>query len=282
MTEYNNIVVNVGSDEIMFFAKPGVYENCGILSSGHMLLLVVMVACISVAICNTKNKTNKEVKGIIKIVTIILWILEIIKILFNLAVGNIKSPNNYIPLYYCSLILYAGLFSSFGSGIVKRIGDIFIATGAIIGGICFSLCPNTSLTIYPAFHYISIQSFVFHGAMIYLGILVNITNYVKVQRKDIIYYSIFIMVMGIIAYIFNLIFDSNLMFVSKNYPNTPVEIIYNIFGKAFPLVMILGQAIVPFYVVYLSIKYIVKGKDVSACLLQPSDDEIEETIKIKN
>lgn len=282
MTEYNNIVVNVGSDEIMFFAKPGVYENCGLLSSGHMLLLVVMIACISVAVYNTKNKTNKEVKSIIKKVTILLWILEIIKILFNFAVGKIKSPNNYIPLYYCSLILYAGLFSSFGSGILKRTGDIFIATGAIIGGICFSLCPNTSLTIYPAFHYISIQSFIFHGSMIYLGILVNITNYVKVQKKDIIYYSIFIMIMGIIAYIFNLIFDSNLMFVSRNYPNTPVEIIYNMFGNAFPVAMIVGQAIVPFYVVYLSIKYMVKGKDVGVRLLQTSDDEVEETVKIKN
>lgn len=277
-----NIVVNVGSDEIMFFAKPDVYEACGMLSLGHIVLLLVMIACIGIIIHGTKNKTNKEVRKIIKGVTIFLWVLEIIKIIFNLAVGKIKSPNNYIPLYYCSLILYAGLFSSFCSGILKKVGDVFIATGAIIGGVCFSLCPNTSLTIYPAFHYISVQSFIFHGSMIYLGLLVNITNYVKVQKKDIIYYSIFITIMGVLAYIFNLVFDSNLMFVSKNYPNTPVEIIYNMFGNAFPVAMILGQAIVPFYVVYLSIKYIVKGKDVGVRLLQTSDDEIEETVKIKN
>lgn len=234
----------------MFFAKAGKYKACGILGKGHLILLLITVCGIYNALKYSKDKNKEEVKKIIKSVLIVLWILEIIKIVFNFATGNISNPGTYIPLYFCSLILYAGIFSGYGKGKLKRVGDVFIATGGIIGGICFLLCPNTSLTIYPAFHYISIQSFIYHGAMVYLGLLVNITKYIEIEKKDILYYSSFIIIMGIIAYIFNLCFDCNLMFVSKNYPNTPVEIVYNLSGKLFPIVMILGQAIIPFYLIF--------------------------------
>lgn len=234
----------------MFFAKAGKYKACGILGKGHLILLLITVCGIYNALKYSKDKNKEEVKKIIKSVLIVLWILEIIKIVFNFATGNISNPGTYIPLYFCSLILYAGIFSGYGKGKLKRVGDVFIATGGIIGGICFLLCPNTSLTIYPAFHYISIQSFIYHGAMVYLGLLVNITKYIEIEKKYILYYSSFIIIMGIIAYIFNLCFDCNLMFVSKNYPNTPVEIVYNLSGKLFPIVMILGQAIIPFYLIF--------------------------------
>ena len=39
------------------------------------------------------------------------------------------------------------------------------------------------------------------------------------------------------------------MFISKNFPNTPIEIIYNCTGDLFPVIMTLGQAILPFYII---------------------------------
>lgn len=233
----------------MFFAKPGKYEACGIFSKGHMVLFTFMIIGILIALYYTNKKSKDEVQQIIKNCTIFLWILEIIKILFNLLNGNINNPNSYIPLYYCSLILYAGLFSSFSKGILKRVGDVFLATGGIVAGVWFTIVPLTSLTVYPIFHYISIQSFILHGTMIYLGLLINITHYIEYSKKDFKYYFWLIIVIGILAYVVNLILDTNLMFVSKNYPGTPIEILYNLFGKLYPVIAILGQAIIPFFVI---------------------------------
>lgn len=233
----------------MFFAKPGKYEACGIFSKGHMVLFIFMMIGILIALYYTNKKSKDEVQQIIKNCTIFLWILEIIKILFNLLNGNVNNPNSYIPLYYCSLILYAGLFSSFSKGILKRVGDVFLATGGIVAGIWFTIAPVTSLTVYPIFHYISIQSFILHGTMIYLGLLINITHYIEYSKKDFKYYFWLIIGIGILAYVVNLILDTNLMFVSKNYPGTPIEILYNLFGKLYPAVAILSQAIIPFFVI---------------------------------
>ncbi|MCI9063301.1 MAG: YwaF family protein, partial [Clostridia bacterium] len=138
----------------------------------------------------------------------------------------------------------------FCKNILKHIGDVFLATGGMIAGIMFLLCPNTSLTTYPIFHYISLQSFILHGAMVYLGILVNITDYIEIRSKDIIYYAGLTLILCVIAYIFNTIFDSNLMFISKDFPGTPMSILYSISSRLFTPIMIVLQATVPFYIVY--------------------------------
>ncbi|MCI9064036.1 MAG: YwaF family protein, partial [Clostridia bacterium] len=93
----------------MFLAKPGEYEACGMYSIGHLILLIITVIGILIAIKFTKNKKNEQVTKIIRNITVFLWILEIIKIIFNLIVGNASNPNTYIPLYFCSMILYAGI-----------------------------------------------------------------------------------------------------------------------------------------------------------------------------
>ena len=240
----------------MFFAKPGEYPPCGLFSKGHIILLGVTFSIVGSLLYFTKKINKETVKKVIRFSTLILWVLELIKIIFNFAIGNGGNPNNYIPLYYCSLILYAGLLSGWGKGILKKIGDVFISTGAIIGGLFFLFCPNTSLPAYPMFHYISIQSFIFHGTMLYLGILVNITDYINIQLSDIKYYATLITGISIISYIVNFILGTNFMFISKNFPNTPVEVIYNLTGRFFSIVMILIQVIGPFYVVYF-IKYLI-------------------------
>ena len=155
-----------------------------------------------------------------------------------------------MPLYYCSLLLYAGFLSSFTRGHFRRAGDVFLATGSIVGGLVFILFPTTSLPTYPAFHFISIHSFFFHGTMVYLTLLINKTHYIELEKKDIIYFASLVGIICLLALIVNAEFNSNLMFISKNFPNTPIEFIYDATGRWFTPLMILGQMFLPFYVVY--------------------------------
>lgn len=232
----------------MFLAKAGEYEACGIFTVQHFILIAITVATIIVALKYTVNK--KDVKKIIQKCTIFVWIFEAIKITLKIFYDGTSNINNYVPLYYCSLLLYAGLLSSFCKGKLKRVGDVFLATGGIIGGITFIIFPTTSLRTYPMLHLLSIHSFIFHGIMVYLGLLINWTNYIKLEKKDIIYYSSFIGLICIIAYVVNKIFDSNLMFISQNFPGTPIEILYNLTGGFFTIFMILDQMFLPFYIIY--------------------------------
>ena len=234
----------------MFFAKTGEYEPCGMFTMQHFELIIITVLGIIFALKNTVNKTKDEVTQIIRKCTIIMWILEIIMIAFKLCTGDVRNLNNYVPLYYCSLLLYAGLLSSFGKGKLKRIGDVFLATGGIIGGLVFIILPTTSLPSYPMLHMVSLHSFFFHGTMIYLGLLIDITHYIELNLSDIKYFATLVGGICVLAYIINKKFGSNLMFISQNFPGMPIEIIYNATGRFYTLVMSIAQMTLPFYIVY--------------------------------
>ena len=246
----------------MFLSKPGEYEPCGIFTIEHFILIAITVLGIIIALKHTVNK--RDVKKIIKNCTIFVCIFEIIIIAFKIAINGTSNLNEYVPLYYCSLLLYSGLLSSFSKGKLKRTGDVFLATGAIIGGMIFILFPSTSLPSYPMLHLVSVHSFIFHGIMVYIGLLINLTNYIELEKKDIIYYSALVGIFCIVAYIVNIIFGSNLMFISENFPGTFIEIICNITGKLFTPFMILAQMFVPFYIVYGIIK-LIKIRRKSSC-----------------
>lgn len=234
----------------MLFAKPGEYEPCGIFTIDHLKLIIVTIIGIILALKITAKNTKEQVKKIIQRCTIIMWIFELIIISFKLRTGDIRNVNNYVPLYYCSLMLYAGLLSSFAKNKLKRIGDVFLATGGIVGGLVFIVTPTTSLPTYPMLHIVSLHSFLFHGIMVYLGILVNITHYIELESSDIKYYASLVGVICLLAFIVNQIFDSNLMFISRNFPGTPIEILYNLAGPLFTVIASIGQMTLPFYIIY--------------------------------
>ena len=234
----------------MLFAKPGEFEPCGMFNFKHLIIFLVTIFGVIFATKKTKIKDKEKVKKRIQKITIIMWILEMIKIVFTIMVGYGNNLNKVVPLYYCSLLLYAGILSSIGKGTLKRIGDVFLATGSIVAGVVFIILPTTSLTYYPMWHLVSIHSFIFHGIMLYLSLLINLTNYIKLEKKDIVYYASFLGIICIIAYIVNNIFGSNLMFISENYPGMPIEIIYNATGQFFTIIMTLAQMFIPFYIIY--------------------------------
>ena len=243
----------------MLFAKVGEYQPCGLFTKGHFGLAIITIIGIIIALKNTAQKTKQEIEKIIKRSTIIIWILEIIIITFKISTGGIRNVNNYVPLYYCSILLYAGVLSSFTKGKLKRMGEVFFATGTIIGGIVFIILPTTSLPNYPMIHIVSLYSFLYHGIMIYLGLLVNITNYVEIKLEEIKYYATLVGIVCMLAYIINNIFGSNLMFISQNFVGSPVEILYNITGPFFTIIACIGQMTLPFYIIY-GCKNIIRNK----------------------
>lgn len=247
----------------MLFANPGEYEPCGLFTTDHFKLIFLTLLGIIIAINRSMHKTKDEVKQIIKKCTKIVWGMEVIIILFKLTTGDIRNLNNYVPLYYCSLLLYAGFLSSFTKNSLKKVGDVFLATGGIVGGIVFIIMPTTSLPQYPMWHIVSLHSFLFHGIMVYLGILVNLTSYVELRLSDIKYYATLVGIVCILAFIINTTCGSNLMFISENFPGTPLEDIYDLTGDYYTFVVSIVQMTLPFYFIYgvLKMKELFKIKE---------------------
>ena len=246
----------LGFASLSFFAAPGAAPAAGLYSPAHIIMLLIAACCVAAALYFTAripaDKASLIMRRIIRCLTAVLWVLEICKIVFNLMIGNADNPNSYIPLYFCSIVLYAGLMSSLGRGKLQRAGDVFLATGSVVGGLVFLIVPLTSLTVYPAIHFISFHSFILHSVMVYMGLALLITGSIRLGLRDIIGYAATVLTVCAAALVINLCCGSNLMFISQNYPSSPIELIYNLFpGVWFTAVMILGQCTLPFLAVYL-------------------------------
>lgn len=249
----------------MFFSLPGEYPPAGLFSCWHLLLLLVSVCLVAAGLYLSRNMTAAAVRRTVRIVTACLWGLELAKILFVLLVTGSKNPNEFVPLYYCSIILYAGLLSSLGSPLLMRVGDAFIAMGGIVGGAVFLLMPTTSLPQYPAFHFITWHSFLLHGIMVYLGLLLLVRRVYRPRLRDIRYVASLTGAICALAWLFNTVYNrisgdpiANLMFISRDFAGTPVSVIYRLCGRFFTPVMCLGQAFLPFFLTYGGIA-LVKG-----------------------
>ena len=229
----------------MFFAKPDVYPACGLYNLKHLFCVLIIIAILYFCIKKITIKDKEDITKIIKMLTITVWILEVIKIIFNFIIGNINNVNTYVPLYYCSILLYAGILSGFAKGTLKKIGDIFLASGGMFAGIAFLISPGTSLGIYPLFHFISFQSLFYHAVMIYLGLIIVKYNYVTIKLKDIKYYALLIFIICSFAYFINISFNGNLMFIEEGFGL--FSFFENIFGNLYSLAVIFGQMTIPFF-----------------------------------
>lgn len=233
----------------IFLAEQGKYEACGMFNFKHLILIIL--TCIGVwnALKKTSQKSKDEIQKKIKKCTIVLWIFEIFRIGFRLFRGGASHPESYLPLYYCSLLLYSGIFSSFTKGKLKKTGDIFLATGGIIGGVIFLLFPSTSLPSYPMMHFMSLHSFLYHGVMVYLGILLNITNYIEYNKNDVRYYARLVGTMCLVVLFVNHFAGSNLMFISEQFPGVLGEVANALFGRLYTPIMVAIHMFLPFYAV---------------------------------
>jgi hypothetical protein len=236
------------------FADPGTHTPAGILGPGHLFLAACTIFGIYEALTRTLTLTRDELILIIQKVTLLLWILEVVKIAFRIRTGSEADYDTWIPLYYCSITLYAGIAAGWGHGWLRHIGLVYIATGGLIGGICFMLYPSSSLLIYPTFHFLSLHSFLYHGTMVYLGILANRSGLIDLQMKDIWWYMLYFLFFCSLALIINAKTGSNLMFISKTFPGTFLDVAWKVLGKFYTPVLILVQMTAPFLVI-MAFKY---------------------------
>lgn len=233
------------------FSKFGTYEPVGLFSTAHIISIFMCLFFIGIAVYFTRKISKKTYLKLLKVFTIVVTCLEIGKIILSLYEQQFNL-DAWLPLYFCSLFIYALWLTWFKSNTIKEVGLSFIAYACIIAGMVFIVCPTTSFTWYPIFHYKCIYSMVFHSLMVYSGIMVYVTKSLEINIKSLLKYLIFTISFMLIALIINENFGSNLMFVS-NPGVVPLQLLKDIYACSpvlFTFVMILAHTVLMSLFVY--------------------------------
>lgn len=266
-----------------FFCKENEYEPVGMFSIGHIVTLIIFL--LIVAFCAYKCRKIGKDKAIFltKIIAIVVTVLEIIKITIAFINGEGDKLDHWVPLYFCSMFIYAAWLAGYAKGKIADLGRAFVGTGGIIAGLSFLIFPTTSFTMYPLFHYFCMYSMVYHSLMVFLGITYLLNGVVKIDKKSFIDYVIFCSVLNILAIIVNSIpiyihvdnvptsgynypypYYTNFMFL-KRAGNIPVKILCDISDKVpviFTILMFIICIFGTYFLIWLVVTIIekIRGK----------------------
>ena len=239
---------------MIFLSKKLPYDNftqeeiAGLFTRDHFIYLAILCMVIIISLYLSRNISIKTERKIRLYISITVTILEIIKI--ALRVYKDMGLETWLPLYFCSLFIFASWVSLIPYEKVAICGKSFMATGGLVAAIVFCIYPTTSLAFFPALHPASIHSYVYHFLMFYSGILLLWKGNYKPRLLDGIGYFILVCFVSIPALILNITLGTNCMFLRHPEGIPILQDIANFNSTLYTVLALITQGILLFYIMY--------------------------------
>ena len=233
----------------------------GIAQYIYLILSIVLLITLLIIF---RKYTKEKVLKIIKITSIFLISFYIIKTTWE-SFYDIKLTGSFntglLPLDSCSIIMLAGIISSFSKSKIKNYSDSWIVTGCIVGGIATMVYLN-AFKFYPFLSFGAFYSMIWHFLMVFIGLLLVVTNYLEINYKTLIKGFVFHLIFSLFVIPIDYMFDFDFM-MYKSLGGIPIfediasNLIDNGLGFINPFIMLLLYFIA-FNIIFIII-YLIKG-----------------------
>ncbi len=177
------------------------------------IILAIVIFC--AVLIHKKDK-------IIKPVFIALWVavsvLEVVKIIWESTTGNTVGleVTGILPLYPCSIFMYAMPFAIWGKGKVKQAACGYVCTLGLLGGSVNFFYPMTVLYRYSIISFSAMHSMIYHAVMLFTCLTMLLSKYHSYTRikavGDLFLPCIPTLIMSIPANIVNYTLNTDYMF----------------------------------------------------------------------
>lgn len=163
----------------------------------HLLWLAITVLA-AVALCRWCRK--EDAPRVLLIIAIVVALLEVYKQVnysFSYTDGIAYDYQWYaFPFQFCSTPMYIGLLAGLTrKGKVHRAACAYLATFAVFAGLCVMFYPGD---VFVSTIGINIQTMICHGSMIFQGVYLLYSGYVKLEHKTILRAAgVFVICVGI-------------------------------------------------------------------------------------
>ena len=182
---------------------------------GSIILIIILLFIL-------RKSSKEKVLTIIRFTSVFLTIFYIVKTSWE-SFYDIQLTGSFntglLPFDTCSIVMYAGLISGFTKGKIKKYADCWLATGCIVGGIG-AMITLSAFKYYPFFSFGAFYSMIWHFLMLFLGLLLIITNYVDMKYSSIISGYLFHLAFSVIIIPIDYIYNFDFM-MYKNLGGIP-------------------------------------------------------------
>ncbi len=249
------------TEKKFFYDRFAEDDICGMFTPGHLFTIVLFFGLGALLLYFSRGITQERARKIRFLIALAVTLMEIAKI--GIRVYKNQWYDSWVPLYYCSLFIFAVWASLARWEPLRRMGSAFITMGGIAASVFFTFYPSTSLAIFPLWHPAAIHSFIFHFLMFYTGILMLAKGEYTPDRGDSLLYFIFILAACIPSVVLNSRLGTNCMFLNHAFKLPIMEPIINYSKPLYMLLVFIGQSILMFwgnYFMFFGVKKIIASK----------------------
>ena len=145
----------------------------------HILFAVISLAIVILCGLYVSKKNEKTIRTVFCILWVTVCILEVVKIVWETVSG--ASVNfevaGVLPLYPCSIFMYAMPLAIFGRGKVRYMGCGYVCSLGLLGGTINFIYPATILGSYSCISFAGFHTFFYHGAMVFSALVMIRSGY---------------------------------------------------------------------------------------------------------
>ena len=215
----------------------------------HFIFSAFCIAAVIVLAIYVSKKDEKTVKVIFTSLWVFLAVFEVVKIVWETFSGRTVSffAQGILPLYPCSIFLYALPFIIWGNDYLKRAGCGYVCTLGLVGGSVNFVYPATILGNYSCISFAGFHTFIYHGSMVFVALVLLLSgmhSYKGVKTvKQLIAPIIPFAITSVVANIVNFTINADYMFFRlESFVFAPI-------GQALPLPV----CVILVYIAYLII-----------------------------
>jgi hypothetical protein len=145
----------------------------------HWLFSVICVTAVILLAVYLSKKDTEVFRRAYSVVWIVLVIAEISKITWETLSGATVSFEwtGILPLYPCSIFMYALPFALYGKGKVKDAACGYICTLGFVGGAVNFVYPANVLSNYSCLSFAGFHTLFYHGTMVLCALYMIISGY---------------------------------------------------------------------------------------------------------
>ncbi|MBP3396899.1 MAG: YwaF family protein [Clostridia bacterium] len=139
-------------------------------------ILLVLLVTTAVWVAKRREKTIRTVFLVIWLATLILEPTKIVWETLSGASHNFEW-GGILPLYPCSIFMYAMPFVIFGRGRLRYMGCGYVCTLGLLGAAVNFFYPANILSNYSCLSFAGFHTFFFHGAILFCALVMLISGY---------------------------------------------------------------------------------------------------------
>ena len=187
------------------------------------LYLIISVITITILLIRLRKSSRDKVLKIIRFISIFLILFYLGKTTWE-SIHDIQYTGSFntglLPFDTCSIVMLATFLAGFGKGKLKKLAEDWLVTGGVISGLAVMIIMN-AFNYYPFLSFGAFYSMIWHFLMVFIGLLLIVTNYVNISYKTVINGFLLHLFISMIVIPIDFIFNFDFM-MYKNLGSIPI------------------------------------------------------------